>query len=88
MEKLDQGHLHPLQEHLRLTGLGRESNPGLRDAWEQTLKQRAMRTAFNNYSEHLDEASTFHNVHYCLIIHCPLTVIIKYAVQKRWMQLD
>jgi hypothetical protein len=30
MERLDQGHLHPKLEALRLTSLGWESNPGLR----------------------------------------------------------
>jgi hypothetical protein len=33
---LDQGHLHPLQEHLRQTGVGQESNPS------RLLRRRAL----------------------------------------------
>ncbi len=52
VKRLHQGHLHPNLKVLRLTCPGRESNPGLRGRRRALWKKRAIRTAFNSYTEH------------------------------------
>jgi len=49
MERLDQGHLHPLLNVPRHTFLARESNPGLREHSSKELSEQRI----NSYSQHL-----------------------------------
>ena len=71
IERLIQGHLHPLLEHPSLTCPGQESNPGLScGIW--ALQQRAIRTVFNGYQEQLhDPATIFSFYFFCSVMLFP-----------------
>ncbi len=58
MKRLDHGYLHPKLEVPGLTCPSRESNQDLHGG-RRALQKRAIRTLFNNYSEHLQMSHKF-----------------------------